>query len=248
MRRLGLQPERAVSAPRCRRNPSRGAPAEAQVPRAKYAKPPGPFPAIKRIKRSKFHFRNEQRRKLSQLLPSNLANLKISPADAANLSLPQKVKTISDYVIQLTEGEINTYLTGRQLIAEGQTSPASNRAAVCRLRRALTPFLNGSVDDETANIIPADLDDRLAAREKQLAQLRAKPAARRMLEMLAQSIEVIVRRYALAYGETVSENDMLRFIDAALSFAGVRHPDVAKHRARLLALVFPKNPASISPS
>jgi hypothetical protein len=211
------------------------------VPRAKYAKPPGPFPAVERIKRAKFRFRNEQWRKLSKLLPGNLANLVIAPAEAAKVPLPLrvKIKTVADFVIVSTEEAINSHLTGRPLIADGQTNPANNLVAVRWLRHALKPFVNGSVDDETASIIPADLDDKLAVRERQLMQLRAKPTSRRALAMLCQVIGVYVRQSALANGETVSKEEMLRFIDAALSFARIPHPHVVKHRARLIALIFP---------
>jgi hypothetical protein len=106
------------------------------VPRAKYTKPPGPFPAIEQIQRSTFRFRNEQWRKLAKLLPCKLAGLGVPP-DAAE-KLPAKVKTIADWVIQITEDEINSHLTANPLISEASITPVSVRAAIRRLREALT--------------------------------------------------------------------------------------------------------------
>jgi hypothetical protein len=153
------------------------------------------------------------------------------------------VKTIADLVVQGTEEAINSHLTTSSLTAsltaERNINPANVRAAIRRLRTALNPFVRGWVDDETAEIVPADLDNKLAAREQEIGKLRLPSARQRALTMLCQHIEVHVRQFASANGETVSNEEMLRYIDAALTFAGINHPDVKKHRARLAALVFP---------
>jgi hypothetical protein len=206
------------------------------VPRAKYTKPPEKLPAIEQIQRSKFQFRNEQRRKLAKLLPCKLAGLAVPPDAAA--TLPEKVKTIADWVIQLTEEAIGSYLTTSRLTSETSINPANVRAAIRRLREALRPFVHGWVDSETANIVPTDLDAKLIARDQEIAKLHLPTAKRRMLAMLCRTLESFVRQFASANGETVSEQDMLRYVDAALNFADIKHPNIAKHRDRLAQLVF----------
>jgi len=93
----------------------------------------------------------------------------------------------------------------------------------------------------TAEIIPAELDERLAARDREIAKLNLPTFRQRALAMLCQKIEVWVRQIASANGEAVSEQDMLRYVDVALTYAGIKHPKLAKHRKRLAALVFPKS-------
>jgi hypothetical protein len=209
------------------------------VPRAKYTKPPGPLPAIEQIQRSNFRFRSDQWHNLTKLLPCKLAGLGVPPEAAA--TLPEKVKTIADWVIQITEEAINSYLTVAALISEGQNNPANVRAALSRLRQALKPFVGGSVDNETANIVPVNLYAELAARDQEITHLRLAPVRQRTLGMLCQWIEVIVRCFASANGETVSGEQMLHYVNSALNFAGIKHPNIRKHRNRLAALVFPKN-------
>lgn len=203
------------------------------MPRARYIKPPGRLPAIEQIQRSEFWFRKDQWHTLTNLL------LGIPPNEA--VMLPNKVKTVADWVIQLTEEAINSHLTAGALISEERVNPANVRAAIRRLRDALKLFVGGSVDNETANIVPADLDAKLANRDQEIAKLRLPRAPQRALAMLCQHIAVFVRQAASANCETVSEQEMLRYVDAALSFAGINHPDPAKHRARLASLVFPKD-------
>jgi hypothetical protein len=209
------------------------------VPRTKYTKPPGPFPAIEQIERANFRFRNDQWRKLTELLPRKLASLSVPPADAAVLS--GKVKTIADYVIQLTEEAVASYLTAKPLISEGRINPANARAAIRRLREALNPFVRGWVDYETAQIVPSDLDAKLAAREQELVKLRLPSVQQRALAKLCQQIEVYVRRFASANGETVSKQDIVSYVDTAMNFARIKHPNVSKHRNRLAALVFSRS-------
>jgi hypothetical protein len=99
--------------------------------------------------------------------------------------------------------------------------------------------LSGWVDTETAEIIPTDLGDKLAVREQEIAKLRLPPARQRKLAVLCQVIEIVVRQGAEANQAPIGEQEMLRYIDAALSFANIDHPKIPKHRAGLAALVFP---------
>jgi hypothetical protein len=218
------------------------------VPRAKYTKPPKPLPAIEHIQRSKFRFRNEQWRKLTNLLPPTLAKLGVPRQDAEKqwhdltaTPLPERVKSIADFSIQVTEHMINSHLTTSPLVLESPMNPANIRAAIRRLRTALKPFINGWVDNETASLVSADLDAKLAARDQEVVALRIPTARRRTLTMLCQGIEIFVRHWASANGEKLNEQDMLRYIDRALNFANIKHPNITKHRPRLVALVFPKD-------
>jgi hypothetical protein len=204
------------------------------VPRTKYARPPGPFPPIEKIKRSKFEFRSEQRRKLTKLLPPSLACLG-APPDLLE-KLPKKTRTIADLIVQATEEAMGSYLT----TFETRLNPANVRAAIHRLRADLKPFVLGWVDDETAEIVPVDLDSKLAARDQEISKQRLASAKQRYLAMLCQWIEVVVRQIASANGQTLNQQEMLLYIDKALKFARIDHPDIRKHRARLAALTFPK--------
>jgi hypothetical protein len=209
------------------------------VPRAKYARLPGPFPASEQIQRSKFRFRNNQRQKLIELLPSKLARLRVPPNHANGL--PIKCKTIAEMMVWMTEQAVGSYLTGQAVLTQRPANPINNLVAIRRLRKALEPFVRGAVDDDTAGITSwADLDAKLAVREKEIAKLKIAPTKRRALAMLCQWIEVVVRQFASANGQTLSQQEMLSYIDSTLKFARVEHPDITKHRARLAALVFPK--------
>ena len=221
------------------------------MPRAKYAQPSGTLPPSEKVQRSKFQFRPGQWSKLTQMLPSKLAIELDVPRDEVVTyfahylpdmppTLPDKIRTFADCVVFLTERLISSHLTGAPLAAEAAMNPANVRAAIQRLRRALKPFTHGSVDSETAEIVPADLELKLAKREEEVSKLRLPSKQRRMLGMLCQTIEKFVREFAIANAETVGQRDVLLFIHAALSFASIKHPDPTKHRTRLVALIFPK--------
>jgi hypothetical protein len=211
------------------------------VPRAKYTKPPEPLPPIEQIQRSNFRFRKEQWQQLTKLLPYKFAQSEIPPNDAAKANLPSNVKTLADGAIQATEDLINSYLSANALISKAPTSPNNVRVAIRLLREALKPFIHGAVDSETADIVPADLESKLASRDKQLAKFRLPSERRRLLVYTCELIARTIRGGASKTGETVSEQDILRYVDIALAFARIKHPRFAKHRKRLAAMVFPKD-------
>jgi hypothetical protein len=150
------------------------------------------------------------------LLPSKLASLGVPPEYAANV--PKKVKTLADLVIYATEEEVRFHRRISAL-SDDPINAANVRVTVRQLREAQKPFVLGWVDDETAEIIPADLDARLAAREREIEKLNLPAFRQRVLAMLCQKIEVWVRQIAAANGDAVSNHAMLRYIDAALNFA-----------------------------
>ena len=214
------------------------------MPRAKYTKPPGWLPAVERIERSKFRFRAHQWQRLARLLPPKWSNQTIPSDYIANAATmphaPRRVlKTVADVVVHETEGAINSYQTSLQLFSDSRHNPANVRAAIRRLRAALEPFVQGGVDAETSDIIPADLDGNLAAREQELSRLRVPPMQRRFLVMLCALIGGVAKSVAANCNEIVCEHDIVRYADAALTFANIKHPDFAKHRDRLARWVFP---------
>jgi hypothetical protein len=150
------------------------------------------------------------------------------------------LKTVTDLVVHETEGAINSYQTSLQLFSDSRNNVANVRAAIRRLRVALEPFGQGGIDTETSDIIPADLDGKLAARERELSRLHAPPMQRRFLIMLCASIGGVAKAVAANCNEIVCGHDIVRYADAALTFANIKHPDFAKHRNRLAKLVFPK--------
>jgi len=142
------------------------------VPRSKYTKAPGSLPPIERIARDTFRFDDHARRKLVGLLPEQLQQLpvpeNIKQAVAKSPGAPN-LETMTELIVALTEECIGSYLTTRGLDGDTPLNPAKVKAAIHKLRRALKPFVAGWVDDETAEIIPGDLDARLAERERELA-------------------------------------------------------------------------------
>jgi hypothetical protein len=177
-------------------------------------------------------------------LPPHLASLD-APVDyreeAEKLAhAPRRpLKTLADVIVHETEAAINSHLTANPLLAEGPVNPANVRAEIQRLRNALKPFVRGWVDSETADLVPPKLDDALARREQELENLRLPSLERRMLAMLCQTVGVIVTKVAREKDASITELEALRYIDASLKCAGIDHPDLAKHRDRLAALVFP---------
>jgi hypothetical protein len=173
---------------------------------------------------------------------------------SASVKFSPKIKSIADLVIVITEEAINSYRTGSPIVSKGRINPPNARAAIRRLRtdirrlqEALKPFERGWVDSETAdivppNLVPTDLDAKLAARDQEIAKLgRLAPTPRRSLAFLCQIIVGIIKQLVSAQGETVSEKDILRYVDAALKFASIKHPNIPKHRDRFARLCFPKD-------
>src|SRR5262249_27791874 len=144
------------------------------------------------------------------------------------------LKMIADAVIHETEGAISSHLAARSLSSEHRMpTPANVRAAIRHLRKALEPFARGWVDTVTADLIPDNFDDLLAVREQELIGLKASSK----LAMLCQLIGNVVKKSISAYDETISDQDIARYVDAALACGGVKHPDFAKHRDRLASLI-----------
>jgi hypothetical protein len=216
------------------------------VPRAKYTQPPGPLTAIEQIHRSTFRFRGDQWRKLVGLLPRELTRLPvpagyIRKAAEAPHAPNRTLKTIADAVVYITEAAISSHLTAHRLPSDKMPRKANTRAAIRRLRKALEPFTRGWVDEETADIVPADLDAKLAVRDQEIAKLRLPPLSRRLLQYLCQHISSKVDKIVCAKGAKINNHSLIRYIDFALTCAGIEHPNFPKHRDRLSALIFPQD-------
>jgi hypothetical protein len=214
------------------------------VPRSKYTKAPGPLPPIERIARDTFRFDDGARRELVGLLPVKFQKKRvpenIKQALAKSPGAPT-LETLTELIVALTEEFIGSYLTTRGLDGDTPLNPAKVKAAIQKLRRALKPFVAGWVDDETADIIPGDLDARLAKRERELAEMRLPPAKRRYLAALCQSIGVVLKRYARANHVAFPERDAIQYVATALDYAGIEHSYSTENPARFAALVFPRS-------
>ena len=195
------------------------------MPRSKYTKVPGPLRPVEQIRLSTFQFHNIARRELIGLLPPQLHQLgvpeEIKRAAAKSRGAP-KLKTIAELIFVDTEKLIRDYLTEKRFGGSIPTNPANVVAAIQKLRKALEPF-RGGIDEETASIIPDDLDERLARREHELTKLRLAPYKRRRLDQLCQSIGVLLREFTLANQVTFETPKMVEFITTALDYAGIVH-------------------------
>lgn len=211
------------------------------MPRTKYTPTPGPFPPSQQIRREQFRFSAQGRRALAGLLPDRMNKLTVPDDDrieAARTSY--NLKTMADLVVYETEVLIATHLTAAKL-SEGAPVPSSAnvRAAIRRLRTALKPFVHGWVDDKTASLIPARLDDRLAARARELESMKVQSVKQRLLGISCQNIAVLVRRYAKANKARIEKRSVREFVAQALDFAGIEYPDPRSHPDRLDKLIFP---------
>jgi hypothetical protein len=205
------------------------------------------LPKIEHVQRATFRFQDKQWRRLVDLLPNRLALLDV-PSDyreeaAKAPHAPNRtLKRFADVVVYETEGAISSHLTTERVSSEHRMPTAANvRAAIRRLRYALKPFVDGWVDTDTADIVPAELDEALAARERKIGGCRLPPMSRRNLQLLCGAIRDLVTHIAGAKDAMISDQDILKYIHFALVFARIGHPDLGKHRDRLTALVFPKD-------
>ena len=214
------------------------------MPPSKYTKAPGPFPPIERIVRDAFRFNGEARRELIGSLPLQLQQLGVPEnfkQQVAALPNGPQLETLAELIVALTEDAIKTYLTGRRLIGGTPANPANVKAAIRKLRAALKPFVMGWVDSETAAIIPGDMDERLANREREIAGMRLPPSGRREFFLLCQTIGVFLKHFASANQVTFEERQAIRYVATALDHAGIEHSYSTENPSRFAALVFPRS-------
>ena len=214
------------------------------MPRSKYTKVPGPLPPIERIARDAFRFDDEARRALIGLLPLQLQQLKVPEnVELVVPELPNAAlhKTIAELIVAWTENKTQSYLKVRRLGGYTPANPANVKAAITKLRAALKPFVLGWVDYETAEIIPSDLDDRLALRERELSGIRLPPFKQRNLALLCQFIGAFLKQWASANQVPLSERDAIRYVATALDYAGIENSYSTENPSRFAAVVFPKS-------
>jgi hypothetical protein len=118
------------------------------------------------------------------------------------------------------------------------SNPANVRAAIRRLREALKPFVQGWVDDETADLIPDTLDDALAAREQELKSVKVPSAEKRILSYTCEKIGDLIKTIEDKSDTKMSRRDLRKFVATALDCACIKYPDPDSHPERLDKLIF----------
>ena len=213
------------------------------MPRSKYTKVPGPLRPIEQITLRAFQFDNIARRELIGLLPLHFHRLGVPEdikQDAAESRGAPKLETMAELIVAYTEKLIVAYLTEVGLGDRTPTNPANVKAAIRKARIALEAFVRGAVDEETASIIPDDLDERVTARGHEVGKLRLAPYARRRRDLLCQHIGVVLTKIASANQVTFETPKMFEFIATALDYAGIEHSYSKENPSRFAARVFPK--------
>jgi hypothetical protein len=215
------------------------------VPRSKA---PGPFPAIERIRPKGFRFGSEgfrfdsvARRELLGLLPDRLRQVSV-PEQIKQKALElhaQQPRTLADLILLDTEKLISDHRASETAIGSKPIAPAQVRAAIHKLRAALKPFVAGWVDDVTADLIPADLDERLASRELALDGKRIL-LSKQSLDYLCQQIGDLLTEIAKEFEIFFEEREKLKYVVAALAYAGIESSFSKENPARFATRVFPK--------
>jgi hypothetical protein len=211
------------------------------VPRSKYTKVPGPFSRIEQIKREVFQFDSIARRELLGLLPDRLQQIPVpEPIKQNAVELHgQQPKTLADLILFDTAKLISDHLTSEKAVSSKPISPAQVKAAIRKLRAALMPFTAGWVDDASADLIPADLDERLASRELALDGKRI-VLSRQLLDYLCQQIGDLLTQIATEFEVIFEEREKLQYVVAALVHAGIENSFSEENPARFASRVFPK--------
>ena len=207
------------------------------------SKAPGPFPPIERISRRKvFQFDPVARREFLGLLPDRLRQIPVTePIKQKALELhAQQPTTLADLILLDTEKLISDHLKSENAIGSKPISPAKVRTAIHKLRVALKPFVAGWVDDVTAELIPADLDERLASRELALDGKRILPS-KQLLDYLCQQIGALLTQIATEFELLFEEREKLKYVVAALDHAGIENSFSGGNPARFASRVFPKD-------
>jgi hypothetical protein len=211
------------------------------VPRSKYTKAPGPFDPIERIKREVFRFDPVARRQLLDLLPDRLQQILVpEPIKQKEVELhAQQPKTLADLILLDTEKLISDHLTSENAIGSKPITSAQVKAAIHKLRAALKPFVAGWVDDVTAELIPPELDERLASRELALDGIRIVPS-KQLLDHLCQEIGDLLTQIAAEFEVIFEERKKLKYVVAVLDHAEIENSFSKENPARFAARVFPK--------
>jgi hypothetical protein len=176
------------------------------------------------------------------LLPDRLQQIPVpEPIKQKALELhAQQPKTLADLILLDTEKLISDHLTSKKAIGSKPISPAQVRTAIHKLRVVLKPFVAGWVDDVTAELIPEDLDERLASRELALDGRRILPS-KQLLDYLCQQIGALLTQIATEFELLFEEREKLKYVVAALDHAGIENSFSGGNPARFASRVFPKD-------
>jgi hypothetical protein len=223
-----------------------GAPAEAHMPREKYAKPPKALPPMEQIPRVTFRFDDENRQELKEMLPARLHELMLQDAPAIGCS-------VAEVLVQSFENSISSHLTN-ELRAQrfGVPNRANYVAGINKLRDALAPFVTGSMDAGTVDVLLGGflgtpgmfdaematntlqrVDGMLADRVRELKDTNMAPAAVRNREVLISEL----RRALRTCDAYMSYREQVDFMAQALDFADIEHDDPEAHPGRLIPRV-----------
>jgi hypothetical protein len=118
-------------------------------------------------------------------------------------------------------------------------TPARERAAIRNLQKALKPFDAGWLSQDTCDLVPDDLSEKLARRDKELAKMPVRPAAAYGWATLCELLGAVLKKVGLECDRR-DRPAALRFVARVLELAPIKHPDLRDNPRRLAALVFPK--------
>jgi hypothetical protein len=163
------------------------------------------------------------------------------PAIAAQFPRRQATNsTWADFAIAGIEQLIRAYLTGERAMASGAPlTPARDRAAIRKLQNALKPFDAGWLSEKTCDLVPDDLSEKLARRDKELAKMPVRPAAAYGWVTLCGLLGAVLKEVGLEC-DGRDRPAALKFVVRVLELAPIKHPDLRDNPRRLAALVFPK--------
>ena len=217
------------------------------MPASKKTLVPGPFTPAGDIKRADFRFDDVAVRELRVLLPTGLHQPAPSPPTeqaaaiaAAKVPMPE---TYLDWIMMMTREQVLLLVSSwdddtRSRAAAG--SPATYRAAIRKLRHALRPFVDGSMDAATCRAVDWHAIDRVL--DQRDVVLALEPRVRTQDRARNDAVGRIARgvqEWASRASVVVDERTVMRFVHRAFSAAGINLPDPDEHADRLRKLVFP---------
>jgi hypothetical protein len=214
------------------------------MPRKKYTKPPAPLPPMEKIQQVRFRFSDEDRRELMTMLPARLRQFR-------HRDDPVVDRSGAEQLIQGCEQAIGSYRTSVRLTERyGALNRANCVAAICKLRRALAPFVTGAMDPDTVDtLLNAFLgtsgmfdvemaismlrrvDAMLADRERELEGTAITPWRVRERQRLRGILSDMLEGNCSV---DMTRAEMARFHARALDAAKIPHDDPEAHADRLI--------------
>jgi hypothetical protein len=199
---------------------------------------------MERIEQVTFHFDDEPRRELMEMLPLRLHECRHSDD-------PVVGRSGAEMLIQGFEQAIGLYFTEVQLTERhGPLNCANSVAAICKLRQALAPFATGKMDPDTVDVLLGGffgtpgmfdaemavntlrrVDAMLADREQELSGITITPWRVRARQRLRDVLSNMLQGNCSV---DMTRAEMARFLACALDFADIPHDDPEAHVDRLI--------------